>query len=311
VIGASLYDWRTTRPSTNPKMSPLRTLRNISRPASSEVVAAGDLVAYQTSAATVQLARLRTDGTWADQHIITGAEGGVPSIAIDNRSSTENWFVVTRTATGIGYATGNNRGGSPKLLAVPHAPDGCVPSASRWSRAGFVVLCINAGGASFSLLDSTTKHWTPWVGIPLPDASTATSLVATPLGSQLLLAWLDASDHVMTALWDAAVPSSLTTVPVRVAGGFPLIPSSALRLNGLVRAGSDTTTEVLLSVRTSSGDVRIPLTREVMSGASVTAPIAELGDGNSNPVTDVFTDAGASREVHSYQGALVVSALRN
>lgn len=302
VIGASLYDWRTTRSAAHPFMLPLRSLRTSLPDATSEPVAASDVVAFVNGRSTVTVTRVRSDGSTWDTRTVMGAATGMPSIAVDNQPRRNRWFVAAPLASGVGSAWGSLASSAVKLTAVPKAPRLCAPTAARWSHTGFLLICRNTTAVSFAVLDASTHVWSAWQRVPIPG--TASDLVAAPLGSQVVLAWRTNTTAVQIALWDPAIPTSMTPVSVIGPDAQPLQTTAALRLNAWIADGSDTAANSLLSMRTAGGTVDLHITRASFESPNVVVDVPSR-DNSTGPATTVFVDADRTMRARLVSNAIV------
>lgn len=301
VIGGSLYDWRTTVSASHPRMAPLRALRNPAATPISDVVTSGDVVAFRTNGGNVQLRRLAADGSWWEQREILGQTTSTPSVAVDRRPASDAWFVVAPTADGFGWAYGSRRSPAPRLKASWREPEGCVPTASRWSHTGFVVLCRTPTAIKFAVYTPGPRTWSRWLDVPVPDPATVTTIAAAPLGSQLVLAWTSSAagsgGAVRVGLWDPAVRRSLAPVAVVDADNAPVESVTPARLNGFVDDDRDTTAGLWLTTRSANTSRATWLSRDLLMGSSITAGLPRADTSTLRPIAEVFFDATSHRVV--------------
>ncbi|NDB18472.1 MAG: hypothetical protein EB027_04310 [Actinobacteria bacterium] len=193
---------------------------------------------------------------------------------MDRRPDNDAWFVVAPTRDGFGWAYGNGRTVAPRLKAAWRAPDGCIPSTSRWSHTGFVVFCRTAVAVKFSTYSPGPRTWSRWLEVPLPNAADVTSITAAPLGSQLVLAWTaavgspDAGGVVSVALWDPALRRSL-----KAAAGL------------------------WLTTRTATASRATWLSRDALLGDTVISSTSRADSSTVRPIAEVFFDVSSHRVV--------------
>lgn len=301
VIGASLYDWRTSASATHPRMKPLQGLRNVPERAVFDATAAADTVAYRTASGAITVTRIAADGTVSEEHSIAGASVGAPTLAVNNRTGSQRWFVAVGTTTGAGFAVRGPHNSTARLTSVPGAPARCVPTASSWARSGYLLLCRVGDSVSFAQFSPSTKRWSTWKNVPVPAG--ATSLSAAPLGSDIALAWLTSGGSVRMGLWDPATPDELVARDVVDSGDSAMTSTTALRLGADIAAGSDTATKVVLSGRSAAGAWRVSVQRSSFFAAKVTAPAA-VDDGLVGPVTDAYLSGGNRVAVRTSSGVV-------
>ena len=317
VIGASLYDWRTTVAAAHPRMSALRALRAPTLAPASDVVASANIVAFRTSGGNVQVRRLGEDGSWRQQQDILGQSTATPSIAVDRRPAEDAWFVVVPTAHGFGWAHGTARTIAPRLKASWRAPEGCVPSTSRWSHTGFVVFCRTPAAVKFAVYSPGPRTWSRWLDVPVPNAAHVTSITAAALGSQIVLAWTtSASDgatggDVSVALWDPAIRRSLTAVPLVDDSASPVQSTTQLRLNGFIDDGRDTAAGLWLTTRTATASRATWLSRDALLQANITAAAPRADASTVRPIAEVFFDVSSHRVIKRGTKDVWLGALTN
>lgn len=301
VIGASLYDWRTSASGTHPRMQPLRALRGVAETATSEPISAADSVVYRTASGTLTLVRLAADGSVVEERSIAGASIGVPAVAVNKRTTQHRWLVAVGTTTGAAFAVQGFAGATSRLSAVPGAPARCTPTATSWARSGYVLLCRVGDSVTFAQFSVTTRRWSQWRNVPVPAG--ATSVTAAPLGSDIALAWVASDGGVHMGLWDPATADDLVARDVVDAGGTALASTSALRLNSEVVDGEDTANKVYLSWRSPAGAWRVSVQRSGLFAPSVTAPAA-TADAQTGAVTDAYISGGSRVSVSTKLGVV-------
>ena len=301
VIGASLYDWRTSAAATHPRMQPLKILRDATELATSDATASADTAAYRTASGAITVTRVAPDGTVAQEQSIAGASIGAPTIAVNNRTKAQRWFVAVGTTTGAAFALHSATNATARLTAVPDAPARCIPTASSWARSGYLLLCRVGDSVTFALFSPTTKRWSTWQSVPIPAGST--SLTAAPLGSNIALAWLASNGSVRMGLWDPETPDDLVVRDVVDSGGTALTSTTALRLTADIAAGADTASKVVLSWRSAAGAWRVSAPRSTFFAANITAPAA-VADGLVGPVTDAYLSGGNRVAVRTSAGVV-------